>query len=278
MFLAVTLIVCGDTAGKVLGGMGVHPFVIAWLRFALGLGLMAPMLGNVAANLRQSMKLSLALRGALISGGIASILTALKTEPLADVFGAFFIGPVVAYLLSLFVLKERTTLLRSLLIALGFAGVLMVVQPGFGFRPNMYFALQAGVFYGCFLTATRRLAVHYPPSLMLFSQLFWGTILLAPLAFTHLEGIGASASALGIALVLVSALGSASGNYLIVGISRTAPGTVVAPLIYLQLISAALVGWAVFGTLPNMLALGGLLVIAVSGLASLWFARGDLAS
>lgn len=276
MFVAVTLVVCGDTAGKALTGLGVHPFVIGWMRFALGLGLLAPVLGSVRSNLRGALALPLALRGGLIACGIASILTALRTEPFADVFGAFFIGPAVSYLLSTTLLKERSTVLRGLLIGLGFVGVLMVVQPGIGFRPGMIFALLAGVFYGSYLTMTRLLAMRHPARTLLFSQLLWGTLLLAPFGLWQAGSVGAAGSAGGAVLVLVSAMGSAAGNYLIVRISRAAPGTVVAPLVYLQLVSAAIMGWAVFGTMPDRLALAGLAVITGSGLASLWFARGDL--
>lgn len=276
MFLGVSLIVCGDTAGKALGGMGVHPFVIAWMRFALGLILLAPFLGPVRANIARLPDRWLILRGALIAGAISSILTALRTEPIANVFGAFFVGPVVSYVLSRLVLQERTTWLRSLLIVTGFVGVLMVVQPGTGFRPNMIFALLAGSLYGCFLALTRRMTAHHGNGAMLFSQLFWGMVVLTPFAVFHAGSVSAATSGTGVMLIVISALASAVGNHLIVRMSRTAPGTVVAPLIYLQLISAAIMGWLVFDALPNLLATAGLVVIAASGLASLWFARAEL--
>lgn len=276
MFLAVTLVVAGDTAGKALGGLGVHPFLIAWARFLLALLLLAPVLGPLGANLRQAMHPGLALRGAVIAAGIASILTALRTEPIADVYGAFFIGPVIAYVLSLLMLGERSDLARGALMGLGFLGVLMVVQPGLNFRFGIVFALFAGGMYGLDLVLTRRFAGRYRPGAMLFSQLFWGSVVLAPMGLWHAGSLLGQPTPGRLALILVSALGSAAGNYLIVRISRQVPASVVAPMVYLQLISAAVMGWLAFGALPDPLALAGLAVITASGLGSLWFARSAL--
>lgn len=276
MFAALTLVVIGDTAGKALTGAGVAPFFVGWSRFLLALVLLAPMLGPLRANLRQSFSLPLALRGAAIAGGISSILTALRTEPIANVYGAFFIGPVVAYVLARLVLAERTSLPRSLLMATGFLGVMMVVQPGLAFRPGMAFALLAGCLYGVYLVMTRQLAPRMASRTLLFSQLFWGAVLLTPMGAPGAAGLVGMLTPGLAALVLVSALGSAAGNYLIVRISRLAPASLVAPLVYLQLISATLAGWIVFGALPGPLALAGLAVITASGLASLWLARGAL--
>lgn len=276
MFAAVTLVVLGDTAGKALTAAGLHPFVIGWSRFLLALMMLAPVLGRPADNLRLSRAPALILRGAVIASGISCILIALRTEPIADVYGAFFIGPVVAYALSLLWLRERSTLLRGVLMGVGFAGVLMVVQPGRNFQPGMGFALLAGGCYGLYLTLTRRLAGQYPAGAMLFSQLLCGSVILAPLGLAQAGSLAVLDTPGRVALVLVSALGSAAGNYLIVRISRVVPGSVVAPLVYLQLISAAAMGWLAFGALPDRLAAAGLAVIVGSGLGSLWFARHDL--
>lgn len=277
MFAALTLIVGGDTAGKALAAQGVHPFLIAWTRFLLGLVLLAPVLRPVAENLRLSMRRPLALRGTVIAAGISCILTALRTEPIANAYGAFFIGPVVAYLLARVMLGEPTSPLRSLLMAAGFLGVMMVVQPGLDFHAGILFAVAAGCLYGLYLVLTRQQAGRYRAGTMLFSQLFWGSVVLAVPGLMHAGSLVTGRPAATAGLILLSALGSAGGNYLIVRVSRIAPGTLVAPLIYLQLISAAAMGWLVFGAWPDPLAVAGLAVITLSGLASLWFARGLLA-
>ena len=102
-------------------------------------------------------------RAGLIVCSVVSIQTALRTEPVANVFGAFFVGPIFSYVLSVVFLGERVTQVRTLLLVAGFAGVFLIVRPGFGMTPGLLFALLAGLFYGTFLTASRWLADRAPP-------------------------------------------------------------------------------------------------------------------
>lgn len=266
VFSAVSLVIVGDTAAKLLTARGVDPLFAAWSRFALAAALLLPFSGLKAAELRDLLRWPVALRAALIAAAIACILTALKTEPIANVFGAFFIGPVVAFVLAALLLKERPAPLRWALMGLGFAGVILVVKPGAGFTPGMGFALASGVLYGCFLVATRRVARTFRPRFLLISQLLIGAVLLAPLGLSA-EMPGYELSLWG--LVLVSALGSAAGNLLLVVANRRAETSLIAPLVYSQLISAAIAGILVFGQWPDEAALAGLVLILLSGAGSL---------
>ena len=266
VFLAVSLIVIGDTAGKLLAGQGVEPRFTAWSRFALAALILAPIVGIRGAEWRALADWRLWLRAGLISGGILSILTALRTAPISDAYGAFYVGPVVAFALAASLLKERVTPARAALVLTGFAGVMLIVRPGLAPAPGVGFALASGVFYGGYLAATRWLAGAYRPGFLLLSQLLVGALLLAPI------GAGAVPAGAGPgvwALVAVSALGSAAGNYLLVRVSRTVPASVVAPLVYTQLVSATLAGILVFGDWPTPLTLAGLAVILASGLATI---------
>jgi drug/metabolite transporter (DMT)-like permease len=67
--------------------------------------------------------------------------------------------------------------------------------------------------------------------------------------------------------LVLSALASAGGNYLIVTINRSVPTTLSAPFVYSQLIAATGFGIAVFGDWPDGLTLAGLGIILLSGLA-----------
>lgn len=275
VFTAMSLIVLGDTAGKTLTSLGVAPVIVAWTRFAIAAVLLLPFSGLTRDELRVFLNWRLWLRAALICGGIVSILSALRTEPIADVFGVFFIGPVVSYVLSALLLKETVTRGRSMLLGLGFVGVLLVVKPGFGVAPGLMLALLAGVFYGAYLTATRWLAPVVRPRLLLLSQLLIGAVLLAPLGLSgDMPPLDVSKTSLVIvALIVASAVCSALGNFILVTVSRTTPGSLVSPLIYTQLVAATLAGLVFFGDLPDAIAMAGLALILVSGLASLYLAQ-----
>ena len=266
--MAMVLIVSGDAAAKVLGGQGFDPVFTAWSRFALAAVIIAPFAGLQRSDLAQAKDWRLILRAMLIVGGIVCILTALRTEDMATVFGGFFVGPIVAYALSAFLLGERVTLARTILLGLSFVGVLIVVRPGFGMTAGMGFAILAGCFHGSYLVATRWLAGGFRPRFLLLSQLVIGAVVLAPLAVGPLPAITGDAAV----LIGISAMGSALGNLLLVLVNRTTPANVIAPLIYSQLVVATVLGVIIFGDWPDSITLIGLAVIAIAGASSVWFA------
>lgn len=266
VFTAVSFVVLGDTAGKLLTGSGVDPAIVAWSRFAIAALILLPLVGRQPGDLSNLLRWEVFARAVLVAGGIFSILTALKTEPIANVFGAFFVGPVFSYILAILFLGERPSPRQALLLALGLLGVILVVKPGFGATPGIGFAVLAGLFYGAFLAVTRKVAGAVRPRLLLVSQLVIGAIVLTP--------VGLSApipllDAWTIGLLCVSAMASAFGNYLLVLANRIGEASLIAPLIYSQLITATAIGLLVFGDLPDAVALCGLGLILASGFGSL---------
>lgn len=175
----------------------------------------------------------------------------------------------MSYFLSAFLLGERITLPRTALLLISFAGVLLAVRPGFGMTTGMAFAVLAGCFHGGYLVATRWLAGAYRPRFLLFSQLVIGAVLLAPFAVGSLAPVSPSAAI----LFAISALGSAAGNLLLVLANRTTPASVIAPLIYSQLLAAMIIGWLVFREWPDGQSLTGLAIIMSAGVSSVWVAR-----
>ncbi len=269
MFVAMSLIPLGDTAGKLLtGAHGVAPVFVAFSRFAVGAAMIAMILGGrVLWPLYRDWRVW--LRAALISAAIVSILTALQTEEIATVFGAFFVGPIVSYLLSVWLLGERVGRMQSLLLAIGFCGVLLVVRPGFGMTPGLGFALLAGLFYGSFLTMSRWLAHLAPPRQLMLTQTVLGTLLLAPPGLAQMPQATLAVAG----LTLLSGLASATGNLLLILAYRRAGATVLAPFVYFQLISATVLGWSVFGSFPDGAALAGLALLVAAGFGALVLRR-----
>lgn len=263
--MGLALIVMGDTAGKALTNMGANPTFVAWMRFVIAVPVLLPLVGLKRSDIGDTFKGILLLRGALIATAVFCMVTALKTEPIANVFGAFFISPILMFILSVIFLKEGFHLLRGALIVVGFIGVMLVVKPGFGGGIGMYLALLAGACHAVYLIVTRKVSGTYRPQFMLISQLVVGALVLAPF------GISApipTVNTMTFALLCVSALGSGIGNYMLVIASKTTPASLMAPLIYTQLIYATLAGFIVFGHIPDMLTLIGLGLILASGFLS----------
>jgi len=263
MCVAMSFIPAGDTAGKWLtDDLEVAPIFVAWTRFAIAAVLIAPFVPREDLAILRDWRII--LRALLLTGGITSILTALRTAPLADVFAAFFIGPSVSYVLAIVFLRERFDWRGAALVLLGFIGVLLIVRPGGTAAPGLDWAVLAGVFYGAFLTASRWVSHRASPVGLIFSQLAISAVatlpfaLLAKPALTPLIG----------GLATASAVASMTGNLLLLYAYRMAPASVLAPLVYFQLLAATGLGWAVFGTLPQGLTWVGLALIIASGLAA----------
>lgn len=270
LILGMSFIPLGDSAGKMLvDHYGVAPVFVAWSRFFLGALLILPFVTRAHVQLRYFVDWRLWFRGALITAGVVSILTALQTEPLPNVFGAFFSGPIVSYLLSALLLGERVSSARTALIAIGFFGVLLVVRPGFGMTPGLAYAVLAGMFYGAYLVASRAYADAAPPRTLLLTQLVAGAVLAAPLGVSAFPPITMSVAG----LIVVSAAASALGNLLLVLAYKQAPATRLAPFIYFQLVAASAYGWLFFGDVPDVLTLTGLILLIASGFGSLGLRR-----
>lgn len=272
MVIAMSLIPVGDAAGKILtGGHGVEPGVVACARFAVGAAMIAILVGGrVEVRLYRDPRIW--LRAALIAAAIACILTALRTEPLADVFGAFFVGPLVSYALAVLLLRERVAPLQTVALGVGFAGVVLVVRPDAILAgeagPGILFAAAAGVLYGAFLTASRWVGGAYPPRQLMLSQTGLGTLLLVPIALPGLGTLPPLDGAVA-ALFLLSGIASASGNLLLVVAYRRTGASVLAPFVYTQLASAMLIGWIVFRDWPGPSALAGMGLLVAAGVGTL---------
>lgn len=263
MFVAMSFIPLGDTAGKLLTTtLGVSPLFVAWSRFALGALLVLPFLPPHTLQLLRNWRIW--VRAAVLACAITSIQIALVSTDIATVFAAFFIGPMFSYVLATIFLREPVTLTRSLLVLLGFAGVLLVVRPGVGGDLGVLWAVLAGLFYGTFLTMSRWLGGIAAPVSLIFTQLLIAALILTPFGLMYLPPPTAPTAA----LTLASAACSMMGNLLLLYAYRIAPATKLAPLVYFQLIAATLLGWTIFGNLPDTYTWAGLVLIIGAGLAS----------
>ncbi|SEO92134.1 Threonine/homoserine efflux transporter RhtA [Salinihabitans flavidus] len=269
MFVAMSLIPAGDTAGKLLTTVhGASPVFVAWTRFLLG-GLAALVIARPGWA-RIFLDWRIWMRSLLLLGGITSIQTALTTAPVASAFAAFFIGPIFSYALSVVLLREQVTPLRTALMALGFVGVLVVVRPGFGAEPGLGFALLAGLFYGAFLTAGRWMAGIARPRALMAAQFLIPALLLTPFGLTtQMPDLSPTTAG----LTLASALCSMGGNLLLFTAYGRAGASVLAPFVYFQLIAATGLGWLVFSDLPDALTWAGLAIIVGAGAGSALAAR-----
>lgn len=216
------------------------------------------------------------LRGFLIVSGMTGYTYALKTMPVADAIAIFFVEPAILTLMSGLFLKEHISRNKIIACATGFAGSLLVIQPSFSqFGWVSLLPLVTAFTVALFLLLTRMSAKSEDPWSMQFQSSVWGLLLTgALLVFGHfaalplydpvlpeprtilfLAGLGLSATVAGILSVYAY---------------RAMPASVLAPLQYLEIVTACIVAYWVFGDFPNALKWAGIVIIIGSGLFIIW--------
>lgn len=269
------LIPFSDALAKMLGG--VFPLLqLILVRFMAQAGLLLPI-----ALIRRSVifpslrvvKLA-ALRSLLQICGIAMMFSALRVLPLADAVAIAFVMPFIMLILGHYVLGEEVGPRRMIACTVGFVGTLMVVQPSFAAVgwPALL-PLGVAVIFALFMLVTRQIAKEIDPiALQGLGGILGLPILLALLLLPDLGGspplIGWIAPQDAQALWLLVALGvtGALGHLVMSWSLRFAPAATLAPMQYLEIPIAALVGFLIFAEFPNGLALIGIGVTIASGL------------
>ncbi|MEM8793088.1 MAG: DMT family transporter [Pseudomonadota bacterium] len=260
MALGMMLLPVGDAIAKHITTITLYSGAfLAWTRFAVGFALVAPYVAarGLHRDLGWDFIRRQAIRGGLVAVAITCMINAVERAPLADVFGAFFVGPSIATILAVLLLGERARWPDWAAVILGFVGVLLVVQPTGEPGAGLFWALGGGCLFGCFLVATRWSTGSAPPIAQLAGQFFFGGLVLAPIAIGDLVTHGLVQPW----LILIAAISSGTSNLLQILAFRHAGAVYLAPMIYTQILSATAISVFIFGDRLDPVALLGLVVI-----------------
>jgi drug/metabolite transporter (DMT)-like permease len=208
---------------------GYSPIEIAWVRYVVTLLCLVPAV--VAAGPRQAL--------ATPNPGL----------------------PIMVAAASLPVLGERVGMQRWFAVVAGFIGVMIVVEPGTeSFRWVAVFPLLASVSWALAFIVTRQ-ARDSSLVMLGYTGLVGGAITTLALPFVWVWP-----SPFDWVILIVAALCYALAQWLLVLALRFAAAATVAPLSYSQMVWAGLIGWTVFGTVPDLATVIGSVVIVLSGL------------
>lgn len=217
------------------------------------------------------------LRGVIHGAASLLFFTAVKYMPLADVFAIYFVEPFILTAMSAAFLGEKVGWRRWLAILVGFGGALIVIQPSFLLFGWMALLPVACAFlYSLYLFMNRALGDADSPLTMQTIAGVGGTVFMAGAIFAgHSAGVGdfePSLPATGLGLLLLLILGALSGyaHLLVVRAFRLAPLSLLAPFQYFEIISATVLGYAIFGDFPTASKWLGIAVIVASGLFIIW--------
>lgn len=214
----------------------------------------------------------LTLRAALLLGSTFTFVSALQAMPVADALAIAFVEPFILLAMGAVLFGDLVGPRRIIASLVGFAGALLVIQPNFAvFGPVALFPLGTALFFALYMLITRRIAREVAPEPMQFHTAWIGVVLMIPvLALGGGFDLGVLALSNPEPVVWVQlfcvGLAASVSHMAITYALRFAPSATLAPLHYLEIVTAVLFGWLFFGDWPNPLSWTGIAVITGSGL------------
>jgi drug/metabolite transporter (DMT)-like permease len=272
MLTAMAVLPFLDVIAKHLGQQGVPVLQIVWARLFFGALLTMPFALRIAgvAGLVPNMPLMHAVRATFIIAATAFFFWALKYLPIADTLAIFFVQPLIVTLLSPFVLGEHVGIRRWTAVAVGFAGTLIIIRPGFQeLNPGVFLALASGASLAIYLLLTRKIAGSAPAMVTTFYTSLSGAVIMSVIVVFVWE---TPTPAQWGYFVLLSLIAN-GGHYLIIRAYDHAEASLLAPLAYTEIVMATFAGWYFFGDFPDFWTFLGVGILIASAIYISWRER-----
>lgn len=261
----------GDSFAKILGET-IALGVLLLTRFGVQAAILLPIVlwQREPISLPKQMIGWTFLRTGLHTVAIGLMFTSLRFLPLADALAIAFVMPFLMLLLGHFVMGEVVGPHRIAACTVGFGGTLLVIQPNFAeVGYPAFLPLGVAVCFAVFMMVTRKIARDIDPIRLQMISGLQASLYLIPIVFFW------SASREGFQLDLpsetwmllfgIGVIGTLA-HLLMTWSLRFAPTSTVAPMQYLEIPFATIIGWAIFTDLPNGLAAIGICVTIAAGL------------
>ncbi len=188
--------------------------------------------------------------------------------PIAKAASINMIGPLMVAALAWPMLRERTSLGRVIAVFVGFLGVLVIIRPGSEvFHWAALVIIFSALMNGLYQIVTREIAdTERAETSAIYSSIVGAFGMLVVLPFVWRT----PASLVHVALFCSLGVLGAMGHYFIALSLRFAPVNIVTPFQYVQMIGSVLVGYLLFGDLPDALTWLGAAIVITSGLYIGW--------
>ena len=262
-----------DVAAK-LASSSVPVGQITAARFVVQCLLMVPVVWVMGLTLRvaRGQLLALVLRAVFLLVSTFCFIAAIRVMPLADALAIAFIAPFIVLLIGKYYLGEDVGPRRVGAAIVGFVGVLFVIQPSFAaFGALSLFPLGTAVAFALYILVTRGLSRRVHPVTLQFHTGLFASLMCLPVLMLA-EGTGSllldPVWPQDIAWLWLFGVGffAALSHMMITYSLSLAPSATLAPMQYLELPMATLLGYLVFADFPNRLSLAGIVIIIAAGL------------
>jgi len=267
MCAGVLLFVIGDALSKDLVTNYSVP-QIAFVKSMATLIVLLPWIlrANTRTRLKTSRPWMHLMRAAFGLTEMACFLLALRTIPLADATAIYYAAPLIATALSVVVLREHVSVQRWGAVAVGFVGMLIILQPEASLGLGTVYITMGMVLYATLMIVNRVMGASETTTSMVLYAVISETIVmgaLAPFFWTPMSLFDAlHMAALGLVITL--------GIFAFTRAYMMAPVATVAPFDYTALIWAVLFGFVFWGELPALAVWLGAGLILMCGLYVLY--------
>ncbi|MGA7481674.1 MAG: DMT family transporter, partial [Bradyrhizobium sp.] len=202
-------------------------------------------------------------RGMALLGSSLLFISGLRFLPIAEASATSFVSPLFVTALSIFFLSEKVGLRRWLATAVGLLGVLIVLRPGTSaFHPAAFFPVVSAFAWACTLILTRKMSGQERTVVtMTYSSIVGFAVLCALVPVVWVTPTWHD-----ILLGLIIGVASTAGQWIVVLAFRYADASVLAPFSYIQLLWVTLLGFVIFGEVPDVWTVVGAAFIVASGL------------
>ena len=204
--------------------------------------------------------------GRAVVDAIATMLylSSLFHLPIGNATAINLAAPLFMTLFAALFMAERVRGARWLAVGVGFLGVVLVIQPrAEGFNAWALVCLLGTLFHAARDLMTRRIHAGIPSILITLSTAVAVTVVSG--AWSLLQG-WKPFGLYEFALLALASVFLTGGYYFIINSMRNGEMTLVAPFRYSGLLFALLLGYGVWGEIPNPLAWFGILLLIGSGL------------
>lgn len=238
---------------------------IAWIRFLVFALIMTPAMlpaSPLYALPTQNLKLQLMRGTALLSSSLLFI-SGLRFLPIAECSATAFVSPLFVTALSLIFLSEKVGLRRWIATTVGLLGVLIVLRPGTdAFHVAAFFPLVSALAWAATLIMTRMMSgKDRAITTMTYSSIAGLFILTA-----MVPAVWVTPSWNAVLLGIFIGVASTAGQWIVVLAFRYADASVLAPFSYVQLLWVSILGFLLFGEMPDVWTVTGAGFIVASGL------------
>ncbi|HHS89135.1 MAG TPA: DMT family transporter [Rhodobacteraceae bacterium] len=233
----------------------------AFLRYALGLVFLLPMIGPILRARLSRRDIGLfAARGLAHTLGVFLWFFAMTRIPMAEVTAVGYLSPVFVTIGAALFLGERLAARRLLAIGAALAGAMVILRPGFREISSGHLAILAnGVLFGASYLIAKLMSGRVGPAVVVGMLSITVTIGLAPLA----AAVWITPTAEQLGWIFLVACFATAGHYTMTLAFQVAPITVTQPVTFLQLVWSTLLGAVLFSEpVDGWVIFGGAIIIA----------------